>query len=278
MKVVKHSGDVVNFDAHKLRRSLQRSGADQGVVEEIIKAITASVYPGMSTADIFSTAFAMLRDHASHTAARYNLREAIRMLGPAGFYFEKYIGRLYSDLGFEVMMNLTLTGRCVSHEIDVATKKDEKVSIVECKFHAGRDARTDVKVPMYILSRFTDVKSVPQKVFSDYDEVSGCTIVTNNRFTSDAITFATCSGLDLLSWDYPAKDNLKTVNDGRNLYPVTALTTLSMAEKQILLQDDIILVRELHGQQRLLEGLGLHQDRLQKVFQEVEGLIKPKRS
>jgi len=30
--------------------------------------------------------------------------------------------------------------------------------MVECKFHAGREATSDVKVPLYILSRFNDLK------------------------------------------------------------------------------------------------------------------------
>ena len=85
--------------------------------------------------------------------------------------------------------------------------------MVECKFHMGRDAASDVKVPMYILSRFNDLKGNQHTIFDKNDKITKCWIVTNNRFTSDAIDFAKCSGLDLLSWNFPENDNLKTKND-----------------------------------------------------------------
>jgi len=83
--------------------------------------------------------------------------------------------------------------------------------------------------------------------------VSNCWIVTNNRFTTDAITFAKCSGINLLSWDYPEHDNLKTKNDKNHLYPITCLTTLTIAEKDLLLALDIILVKDIINHRECLE-------------------------
>ena len=80
-------------------------------------------------------------------------------LGPAGFYFEKFIAKFFEIEGFETITNLSLDGKCVSHEIDVLIKKDKIVSMVECKFHGSQDVKTDVKIPMYILSRFNDLES-----------------------------------------------------------------------------------------------------------------------
>ena len=37
--------------------------------------------------------------------------------------------------------------------------------MVECKFHGSQDAKTDVKVPMYILSRFNDLKDKDFQLF-----------------------------------------------------------------------------------------------------------------
>ena len=82
-------------------------------------------------------------------------------------------------------------------------------------------------------------------LFLTKKNISKCWIVTNNRFTTDAITFAKCSGLSLLSWNYPEDNNLKTKNDTNYLYPVTCLTTLSLAEKDKLLILDVILVKEI---------------------------------
>jgi hypothetical protein len=81
--------------------------------------------------------------------------------------------------------------------------------MVECKFHSARENKSNVKVPLYVFSRFNDLKERKQIVFSKNEIISKCWIVTNNRFTSDAIALK-CSGMNLLSWDYPKDNNLKT--------------------------------------------------------------------
>lgn len=272
MKIVKHSGDIVDFNPDKLKTSLLKSGAGINEVESILKSIQNEVYEGISTKEIYKMAFALLKKTANSHAARYNLREAIRLLGPAGFFFEKYIARIFVSEHYTTVTNLTLFGKCVSHEIDVLVKKNDIISMVECKYHVGRDAATDVKVPMYILSRYNDLKDRHHPIFTRKDAVLGCWIVTNNRFTSDAVDFAKCSGLNLLSWNYPVNNNLKTKNDTGNLYPVTCLTTLTLAEKDKLLILDVILVKEIINNSDCLEKIGLSSNRIKNVLKEASEL------
>jgi hypothetical protein len=274
MKVVKHSGDVVEFNADKLKSSLLKSGANPYVVENILKEIYKEIYEGISTKQIYKLAFSLLKNEGNAHAARYNLRESIRLLGPAGFFFEKYIARLFKEEQYETKTNVILQGKCVSHEIDIITKKKDEISMVECKFHTGREATTDVKVPMYILSRFNDIKNKEFSIFSNKNVITNCWIITNNRFTLDAITFGNCSDLNLLSWDYPKNNNLKTKNDKNRLYPITCLTTLSVAEKDRLLILDIILVKELINNSVCLEKIGLSHNRIKNVLKEVHDLCK----
>ena len=165
-----------------------------------------------------------------------------------------------------------MQGKCVTHEIDVLIKKDNAISMVECKFHIGKDANSDVKVPMYILSRFNDLKDKKHTIYTRNDIISKCWIVTNNRFTTDAIAFAKCSKLNLLSWNYPEKNNLKTKNDKNHLYPVTCLTTLSLAEKDKLLVLDVILVKEIINNSECLEKIGLSSNRIKNVLKEASEL------
>lgn len=274
MKIVKHSGDIVDFNPEKLRSSLLKSGADRKVVENILQSIQSEVYEGMSTKEIYKMAFAQLKKAANAHAARYNLREAIRLLGPAGFFFEKYIARIFASEQYTTVTNLTLFGKCVSHEIDVLVKKNGIISMVECKYHVGRDAATDVKVPMYILSRFNDIKDRFHPIFTQKDTVVGCWIVTNNRFTTDAVDFAKCSSLRLLSWDYPKDINLKTKNDLGNLYPITCLTTLTHAEKDKLLILDVILVKEIINNSDSLNKIGISGNRIKNVLKEASELCR----
>lgn len=274
MKIIKHSGDIVEFNPEKLKASLLKSGASALAVDTILHAIKKQMYEGITTKQIYKMAFSLLKKTANSNAARYNLREALRLLGPAGFFFEKYVGRLFASEHYETKVNMTLQGKCVLHEIDVLIKKNEHVSMIECKYHAGREAASDVKVPMYILSRFNDLKEKPHTIFEKKDFISKCWIVTNNRFTTDAIDFAKCSGLNLLSWNYPEDNNLKTKNDTHYLYPVTSLTTLSIAEKDKLLILDVILVKEIINHSDCLEKIGLSSTRIKNVLKEASELCR----
>jgi hypothetical protein len=274
MKIVKHSGNIVDYNPSKLEQSLMKSGASQRVVKTILEAIEKEIYEGISTKQIYKMAFGLLKKVSNSNAARYNLKEAIRLLGPAGFFFEKYIALLFSSENYQAVTNFILQGKCVSHEIDVLVKKDSTIAMIECKFHMGKDANSDVKVPMYILSRFNDLKDNRHTIFTRNDTVSKCWIVTNNRFTTDAIAFAKCSKLNLLSWNYPENDNLKTKNDTNYLYPITCLTTLSLAEKDKLLFLDVILVKELINNSESLEKIGLSSNRIKNVLKEASELCR----
>ena len=274
MKVVKHSGSIVEFNRVKLKESLLKSGASLNVVELVLEQIDKEIYEGISTKHIYKIAFGLLKKASNSHAAQYNLREAMRLLGPAGFFFEKFIARVFASENYETKVGLILRGKCVSHEVDILIKNANVVSMVECKFHVGQDAASDVKVPMYILSRFNDLSEKEHEIFSRRDVISRCFIVTNNRFTADAIDFAKCSGLNLLSWDYPATNNLKTKIDSRHLYPITCLTTLTLSEKEKLLILDVILVLEIINNRVVLEKIGLSPNRIRNVLKEASDLCR----
>lgn len=274
MKIVKHSGDIVDFDSDKLRKSLLRSGANAPIVEDILNKIKKEIFEGISTKYIYKRAFSLLKKEANAHAARYNLRTAIQLLGPHGFFFEKYIARLYASEGYEAKTNLVLQGKCISHEIDVLVQKNNAIAMIECKFHSSREAASDVKVPLYIFSRFNDLKDKKHFIFSKGNQITTCWIATNNRFTADAITFSKCSGMNLLSWDYPKGNSLKTKNDVDCLYPVTCLTTLSVAEKNKLLILNIILAKELVNNSDPLEKISLSPNRIKNVLKEVRELCR----
>ena len=272
MKIIKHSGDIVEYDPEKLKNSLLKSGAGELVVKDILNQLEQSIFEGMSTKQIYKLAFGLLKKASNSHAARYNLRQALQLLGPAGFFFEKYIARLFEAEKYDTQINLILQGQCVSHEIDVVIRKSNTVAMVECKFHASREAVTDVKVPMYILSRFNDLKEKKFLLFAEKQSISECWIVTNNRFSSDAIRFGNCSGLHMLSWDFPLDFNLRTKIDSNHLYPVTCMTTLSLTEKDKLLILDVILVKEIINNSQCLEKIGLSPNRIKNVLKEAAAL------
>jgi hypothetical protein len=272
MKVTKFSGEIVNFDKDKLIHSLRKSGANEAAVFQVIHEIERELYEGIPTKKIYKLAFQLLKKFSNVHAARYNLRTAIQSLGPAGFFFEKFIAKVFECEGYQTQTNLILEGKCVSHEVDVLLKKENCVSMVECKFHGSQDAKTDVKVPMYILSRFNDLKDRDFQLFKNNYSIQNCWITTNNRFTDDAVKFANCSKLSLLSWDYPKGNSLKNKIDLNQIYPVTCLTTLTMAEKDKLLVQDIITALDLIQHADWLSKIELSPSRIKNVLLEANQL------
>jgi len=275
MKVTKYSGELVHYDKQKLINSLEKSGASSAVISSILAIIETKLYEGIPSKQIYKLAFQLLKKNSSNVhAARYNLRTGILKLGPAGFFFEKFIAKVFQEQQFETKTNLTLNGNCVSHEIDVLLKKQDRISMVECKFHSGQDVKSDVKIPMYILSRFNDLKSKKHLLFLPNEIISQCILVSNNRFTTDAIQFGTCSGIQMLSWDYPPNNGIKDFVDLFGIYPITCLTTLSQFEKDKLLILDCITVKDLIVNPSHLHALEISHNRIKNILKEANQLLK----
>ncbi len=97
-------------------------------------------------------------------------------------------------------------------------------------------------------------------------------VVTNTRFTKDALQYGNCSGLYLLSWDYPKNDGLKNRIDRLGLYPITVSTLLTNKEKQFLLNRNIVLCRELVVNTYYLDHLGISEVRKEKILNEIKQL------
>ena len=239
INITKASGEKAPFQIEKVRRSLERSGANKILVEEIIQYIEKAVYDGMTTKKIYQMAFKMLKGKSRVSASKYKLKKAIMELGPTGYPFEKFVGKILEHEGFQAEVGVIVQGHCVQHEVDVAAIKDNKHYMIECKYHSDQ-------------GRFCNVK----------------------RFTTDAIQFGTCMGLGLVSWDYPKDNSLKYRIDKSGLHPLTALTTLTKAEKTKLLDTGIVLCKELHEKPELLKEIGINKQRHKKILEDSEALCK----
>lgn len=273
MKIRKHSGEIVNFDREKLIRSLQNANATREIAEQIVNEVETQFYEGITSKQIFRIAFKKLKTFSKAHAARYNLKNGIMKLGPTGFYFEKFIARIFNLQGFQTQTNIFLEGKCITHEIDVIVKNEKHISIVECKFHGNQETKTDVKIPMYFLSRFNDLKNRNFSLFNSTEFISNAYLVTNNKFTSEAIKFGECSGLYLLSWNYPFGNSIKDLVAKYNVFPITCLTTLTEMEKEILLLEDTLTVYDFVRKEKKKSKLKLSQNRLNNVLNECNQLL-----
>jgi hypothetical protein len=271
IEIVKKSGERVVFDSSKLKQSLERSGAGTEEIEYIIGQVREKIVDGMSTRKLYHIAYSLLRKQSNKVAGRYRLKKAILELGPTGFPFEKFVGELFKHQGYDVQVGVVVPGKCVTHEVDVIARKGKKQLMMECKFHSDTSRKSDVKVPMYISSRFYDVKSQWEKEYGDKIDIYQGWVVTNTRFTQDAINFGRCAGLQLMSWDYPRTGSLRDRIDASGLHPVTALQTLKKAEKQQILDMGIVLCRNLSP--NILRDINVSERRINKAITEVRELV-----
>jgi Holliday junction resolvase len=269
-QVIKSTGEREKFSTEKLRNSLKRSGASEMEIAHILETLMPLMFEGISTKKIYVEAFRLLRHHSRAKAARYYLKRGIMDLGPSGFPFEKFIAELFKRQGYGVKTGLILNGKCVTHEIDVMAEKEHELLLIECKYRNESNVAVDVKTPLYIHSRFEDVM---MNIAPSTKKFTGW-IVTNSRFTGDAQQFSFCKNIKLLSWSYPKNEGLKDIIDNTSMYPVTCLTSLTKHEKQMLLDNDVVLVKDIVNYKELLQRTGIKPLRLAKIIEEANLLCR----
>ncbi|MCK5402183.1 MAG: ATPase [Flavobacteriaceae bacterium] len=270
LDIIKASGEKVKFSLNKLRSSLKRIGADNTIVEQIIDKVRDELYQGISTKEIYNRAFSLLKKEKSYLASKYKLKKAIYELGPTGFPFERFVSTILDYSGYNTTVGKVLQGLCVTHEIDVLADKDNESTIIECKFHSQQGLNCNVKIPLYINSRYQDIKAYRDSNSKKVTTLTQGWVVTNTRFTKGALQYGKCCGLYLLSWDYPKKNGLKDRIDRLGLYPITVSTLLTKREKQFLLSRDMVLCRELAKDSFYLDHLGVSEARKEKILNEIK--------
>lgn len=271
--VKKYSGETEPFSEEKLRQSLVRSGATAQNIQKIIDRMEGHLFEGITTREIYRMAFRLLRQSQRSTAARFSLKKAIMELGPTGFPFEQFIGEIMKKRGFVVQVGQVLKGKCVTHEVDVIATHDHSHYLMECKFHNQQGKISNVQVPLYLNSRFEDIRSVWQHLPGNSLKSFQGWVVTNTRFSSDALEYGRCAGLHLVSWDYPAGNSLREMIEQSGLFPITAITLLTIKQKQHLLARDIVLCSQLIDQPAVLDELGLASGKKDKILQEATTLV-----
>lgn len=274
MFITKATGELVPFAPEKLLGSLTKAGATIAQAEEILVSIKSQLHPGIPTKTIFKNAFRLLKRVSPPKAGKYKLKNAIMELGPTGFPFEKYFAAILQDMGYRVQTGVILQGACVKHEVDVIAEKENYHEMVECKFHQQQGIFCNVKIPLYIHARFKDVEAGFTDNSTNKNTLHQGWVVTNTRFTTDAIQYGTCAGLKLIGWNYPKGNSLNYLIDKTGLYPLTALTSLTKKEKQRLLSSNIVLCKEILINPEVLVQAAIAKEKLVAILQEAKELCK----
>jgi len=269
--VVKSNGARERFSFEKLQNSLKHSGAPDELAQEVSDHIQKEMVNGMTTDDIYKHAFAFLHSRENMTATRYSLRRSLLELGPTGFPFEKFIAEVFKHRGFSTLLDQTVQGKCVDHEVDVVAWNDSKLIMAEAKYHHELAYKSDVKVVLYIKARFDDLYASTFS-YDGHTKLDEGWLITNTKFTDKAIQYAECSGVRLMGWNYPAKGNLHQLIEETNLHPITSLTTLTVGQKRLLMENGVVLCESITKEKAKMRELGLNERLIEEAETEAHRL------
>jgi hypothetical protein len=247
--ILKESGQRELFSSAKIVRALSRSGVPKSEQQKILSKLESFLYDGITTREIFTILKTIIESDRPQSAHKFNLKRALFELGPEGHYFEDFIHRLLSTLGYSCNVRQTLQGKFVTHETDVVAKKGPNVFLVECKFHNQPGIKCRIQTVLYVYARFLDVEAgykegLCQKITKPF-------LITNTKFSEDVIKYASGMKIPLLGWHYPQNESLEHLIDKTKCYPITVLP-LKNETRTILLNSGFTVVSDLPHDPKLL--------------------------
>ena len=257
VEIIKANGTRQIFNRNKLESSLLRTGADNDTVQKVLARIDAELHDGMTTTEIYNHALELLRQNFRSAAHKYSLRRAIMELGPVGYPFEKFVADLYRARGYDAVTNQIVRGKCVEHEVDVVAWKGDELIMVEAKFHNEVGIKSDLKVALYVKARTDDLSASMFDFGGKIRKLTQGVLVTNTKFTEKAIDYAACQGLKLIGWNYPAQGNLEHMIEEAGLHPVTSIPNLSETNRRILVDNGLVLCKDVLAKKDILPSLGI---------------------
>ncbi|EKD79736.1 MAG: ATP-cone protein [uncultured bacterium] len=238
--VIKNDGTKEPYNEDKIRASATRVGVPEDLQLSMLEHIRGRLFDGIKTHEIFSMIKEFLHKSSTpYLAMKYNLKTALSQLGPSGYPFEKYVALLLSDIGYVTKTNLIIAGACISHEIDVLAEKDNITYFIEAKFHKNPSQRTDVRVALYIKARYDDLV----QVWAGGETRSW--LITNTRFSTDAIKYGEYQKIRLTSWGYPKGEGIMDLIERTGLHPITIIDGLTQSDKTRLLTAGVVTCQQL---------------------------------
>lgn len=271
--VIKSSGEEEFFSWKSIYDSARMVGATREMAVEIADQIMSEVGNQVDTAEIGKKVKQFLRKIDAGMAMRFSLPEAMRRLGPTGFPFENYVGRIFESQGFQVEIGVKVKGRCVTHEVDFLAWNDQLVYLGECKYHNQRGMKVDLPVTLLYAARFDDLKKghfVAQKI-KEGRRVKEI-LVTNTEFTQEAIRYFNCINKALWGWKYPFRRGIERMIDEEGIYPITILPSLSSAKlMSIFCQNKLMLAKDVLTAD--FEKLGIQKNLAEKIQREAKKLF-----
>ena len=267
--IIKATGEREEFNPQKLHDSLTKAGAGSEEVNDIVNQIEKELKENASTKDIYIHAFELLKKEESPATARYSLRRAVMELGPTGFPFEQFVAEIFRTKGFETQTDFIAKGECADHEVDIVALNNDKLIMIEAKFHNELGIKSDLKVALYVKARWEDLANSTFN-FGKERKLDEGWLVTNTKFSESAIKYAECRKMKLIGWNYPVKGNLQDLIEEAHLHPITCLNSSTPSDEKLLMEAGIVLCKQAYDNPDILEQAGLSKDKIEKMMQEIK--------
>jgi predicted RecB family endonuclease len=245
-EVIKASGKREELNRAKIRSSIINAGMRPSEADKIIDSALTSLSSPVTTKKLYRAVKKYLKHLDPQTTIRYAIKKAIYDLGPTGFPFEQYVGKILEQKGYDVKVGVLVKGHCVTHEVDVVATKGKHCYMVECKFHHNSKTHSNIKTALYVHARFLDIK----RAYAESDMrkmglIPKGMLVTNTRFSTEAMKYAECVGLRAVGWKHPVGESLEMMVEEGKTYPVTILPSVNRRNVGALLKNDIVTVKDL---------------------------------
>ena len=281
--VKKASGEMEKFSREKIIRTLVRAGSTRENADQIVRGIEKQLYNGITTREIYKAAMGRLKKSDPVVASKYSLKDAIMRIGPSGYPFEKLFTEILKEYGYSARTHVFVQGHCTKHEIDIIAAKPISANpvlkqpplrhyMIENKYHNAPGVFTGLKEVMYTYARFLDLQEGwKDGLCQKFDEPW---LVTNTKFSGDAIEYSNCRRIRLTGWRYPSDNSLETLIEEKKLYPITVLTNLDRITQDKLAKAGIMLCKTLVKTNitKIKEKSGVPLNKLSKLREESEKL------
>lgn len=269
--ILKTDGTTEAFDSTKLKLSLEKAGASVITAEEITNEIYQDTKEPVTTNTIYKKAFDLLHEKEGRVPAlRYSLRRSIAEFGPTGFPFEQFIATILRKKGYAVETGRMIKGNCVEHEVDIVAWNETSLILGEVKFHSELGSKSDLKVALYIKSRFDDLRSAEVLTPEGPRKMTDGLLITNTKFTQKAIEYGTCAGVHMIGWNYPSKGSLHDMIFETGIHPVTCLPSLTMPEKTFLAKERIVDCLTLRERSEIFDQLPSLKGKKDQILADIE--------
>ena len=273
-KVLKRDRTEEIFSKEKLCASLTQIGAGEHTARYVCNMIDQSIDLKISTDEIFKRTRDYLYRIDPNLSALYALERGLSTLGPSGFAFEQYIAAIFVEMGYQVQTNVYLKGEGVDHEIDVYAEKGNIIFISEAKYKNDFKLKTHINHVMYADARLQDIRRRARREGDPREYYMW--VVTNTKFTDNAINYVAYRDIQLLGWNYPPFINLMKLVSGKKMYPVTILPSITKSVLKKLAHKELILVKYLtrFDVDDLMKGFGISHRLARKLVLEVRELME----